>query len=585
MVDIGYNLEGLFIKDRLVTNYIPMVRAVYAPPDAPADQISVLDCCLRFENGNSCSLSLPFSSHLAVDISRLCPSAVLFRQSAASAVQQFIVQQLQGLKEIVDPLTGRPIHIERGLLLAGNGTYHLPTGQRLSIWNHRLAGSNPPKISFRVAGDSDVVILEGVPEPLQTMCQAILQNDPAIVLTFAFALLSSHRDVINREGCPLRGGLYITAPQSAGKTTLAQRVLGYAVRRQYGNKPALFWESVSTEAAVRDALADNPNLVLIIDDLCRSSSRSIEKRRRELGAAVLRLAANEGDVAKKGTQGQTEHKNCSASIALTAEFVMDGKSELTRSILVNLTKPLHLTSEVQPALIGSVLGEFADWFEDNYDAALHQLHEFVDQPTIMQNLRVQDMEDYHALFRERRIEQNLALLQWAFSLFVQMVQDKLHYTDDTVQALYRRFWRAVHTSVQKQVEIMAEISSRTPEGNIAPIVLWGIDNDVFDLCSKKKKLFTHEGILWETDNDGTPVLVGIKQTALVQFVRAQNGYHDFSSRQIIQELKDYGALVLQEDKSNTVHLGKTKKGQPCLPRVLLLKYDVLEDCAQHYGAI
>ena len=180
----------------------------------------------------------------------------------------------------------------------------------------------------------------------------------------------------------------------------------------------------------------------------------------------------------------------------------------------------------------------------------------------MQNLRVQDMEDYNALFRERRIEQNLALLQWAFSLFVQMVQDKLHYVDDIVQALYQRFWHAVHTSVQKQVEIMAEISSRTPEGNIAYVLLWGIDNDVFDLCSKKKKLFTHEGILWETDNDGTPVLVGIKQAALVQFVRAQNGYHDASSRQIIQELKDYGALVLQEDKSNTVHLGKTKKGQP-----------------------
>ena len=121
MVDIGYNLEGLFIKDRLVTNYIPMVRVVYAPPDAPADQISVLDCCLRFENGNSNLISLPFSSHLAVDISRLCPSAVLFRQSAASAVQQFIVQQLQGLEVIKDPLTQQPIHIGRGLLLAGMG--------------------------------------------------------------------------------------------------------------------------------------------------------------------------------------------------------------------------------------------------------------------------------------------------------------------------------------------------------------------------------------------------------------------------------------------------------------------------------
>lgn len=61
MIDISYNLEGLFVKDRPVTNYVPIVQTVYAPPDAPAEQISVLDCCLRFENGNSCSISLPFS--------------------------------------------------------------------------------------------------------------------------------------------------------------------------------------------------------------------------------------------------------------------------------------------------------------------------------------------------------------------------------------------------------------------------------------------------------------------------------------------------------------------------------------------
>ena len=73
--------------------------------------------------------------------------------------------------------------------------------------------------------------------------------------------------------------------------------------------------TVSTEASVRDTLSENPGCVVIIDDLAKSSSRTIQAHRKKLGGAMLRLAANEGDSTKKGKTGKTDHRDCTAGIA------------------------------------------------------------------------------------------------------------------------------------------------------------------------------------------------------------------------------------------------------------------------------
>ena len=75
----------------------------------------------------------------------------------------------------------------------------------------------------------------------------------------------------------------------------------------------------------------------------------------------------------------------------------------------------------------------------------------------------------------------------------------------------------------------------------------------------------------------------MKQTALVQFIRNQNGYQNYSSRKITDYLKDIGCLTINEDKSNTVHIGKLKDGKRPLPRVLLIDVETLRDSAEEYN--
>lgn len=425
-------------------------------------------------------------------------------------------------------------------------------------------------------------ITNSIDRPVPTLVRALLENDAALVLPVAYALLVSRRDVLTAEQHPLQGGLYIAGVQSSGKTTLARRVFGYTERIETPGKPALMLEAVSTEASVRDTLSENPGCVVIIDDLAKSSTRSIEAHRRKLGGAMLRLAANEGDSTKKNSSGKTDHRDCAAGIALTAEFVLDGVSELTRSIFVYLDKKLHLTEDVRPALIGAVLEEFADWFADNYGRAIELLHEITNSPDILKNIRVNGADEFaELLMRERRIQDNLALLQWAFVCMVEMIQERIDLPDDIEHALHRKFWEAVHCSVRKQVEEFANIQSQLKEGNIAHLLCEAIDCDEFKLCRKKSNLFKRNGIVWK-EKKGVIKQVGIKQTALVQFIRNQNGYQNYSSRKITDYLKDIGCLTINEDKSNTVHLGKIKDGKRSLPRVLLIDVETLRDNAEKY---
>ena len=159
---------------------------------------------------------------------------------------------------------------------------------------------------------------------------------------------------------------------------------------------------------------------------------------------------------------------------------------------------------------------------------------------------------------------------------VEMIKSTVKLSPHREQALYENFWKAVHLSVSKQVSEFAKIRTQLKEGNIAYLLCEAIDSDEFKLCRKKEKLFKRNGIIWK-EKKGVIKQVGIKQTALVQFIRNQNGYQNYSSRKITDYLKDIGCLTINED------IGKLKDGKRPLPRVLLIDVETLRDSAEEYN--
>ena len=206
-----------------------------------------------------------------------------------------------------------------------------------------------------------------------------------------------------------------------------------------------------------------------------------------------------------------------------------------------------------------------------------KIHEPTQIVEVMLTHAEQADEFTELLTRERRIQDNLALLQWAFVGMVEMIKARMELSSSDEHALNEKFWEAVHRSVRKQVTEFRRIQSKFKEGNIAFLLCEAIDSDEFDLCRKKTNLFKRNGIIWK-EKKGVIKQVGIRQTALVQFIRNQN----YSSRKITDYMKDIGCLTINEDKSNTVHIGKLKDGKRPLPRVLLIDVQTLRDNAEKY---
>ena len=325
----------LYVQDgehepKQATNFTPVIETAYFNLDGPQDIPAYLGIELILEGGSMRRLTLPMTSNLARTIVAEEPRAVLLKTGYAPLVQKYIVDQLSK--------TGRPGECQRGVYLPGNGTYRLADGQHVTVWNGRVAGSTKLEVPYMIKPTDTYRITNSIDRPVPTLVRALLENDAALVLPVAYALLVSRRDVLTAEQHPLQGGLYIAGVQSSGKSDACPSCLRIHGTYRNPGETALMLEAVSTEASVRDTLSENPGCVVIIDDLAKSSTRSIEAHRRKLGGAMLRLAANEGDSTKKNSSGKTDHRDCAAGIALTAEFVLDGVSELTRSIFVYLDK-------------------------------------------------------------------------------------------------------------------------------------------------------------------------------------------------------------------------------------------------------
>ena len=78
-----------------------------------------------------------------------------------------------------------------------------------------------------------------------------------------------------------------------------------------------------------------------------------------------------------------------------------------------------------------------------------QIHEPTQIVEVMLTHAEQADEFTELLARERRIQDNLALLQWAFVGMIEMIKATVKLSPHQEQALYEKFWKAVHLSVSK----------------------------------------------------------------------------------------------------------------------------------------
>ena len=237
------------------------------------------------------------------------------------------------------------------------------------------------------------------------------QRTPEAMVAFSFALFTAIRSLLQREGLPTNAILYIAGTQGFGKSQLAKRycmLFDDNVRKL----PANSFDAGSTFAGIRDALAQQRDMVVLLDDLCHSSVTSEEANRRKLLSRVIRSATNITSFGKKLAT------TISRSLALQAWWSPlrccppSSASELTRCILLRLDHQLTRFTPDDRRFAAAVLQRFIEWFSARQADELQQIRK--------------DFDAFQAGVRNsREMRLQIALWQqgWVFDCFTRFAAE------------------------------------------------------------------------------------------------------------------------------------------------------------------
>lgn len=545
--------RGLFIGDRMICNGIPeIVQAYYRPGNSTPSNLlvririgSLVDQCIDVPVGDLGYRAL----HRAIPLLQCASSRhrALFDAYLFENMQKFLENPEK--------------NAVRAYFFAQNGIVHLDDGSTCTVLGDRILGYKgqrcvaQPMCSWRIP--------EGTPDSCITLAKLLTNQPSAVLLTTAYTLLTTVRSAVIESGIDLQAVLYITGAQGLGKTTLARRVAGF-VNNVDTDRPALLFDAGSTLAATRDAMASARDLPIVVDDLCLSASRAAQQRRKDLGAQLVREAANVTKIIKKAPSGQTMTLHNVAGVIMTAEFMLENASDVTRCVMAPITQPLDLPDALTPKVMAGAVELFLQHYLLDSENLLRRLHSLLknnEQIPALQNCP------------EQRVRTNLTALQWAFQEFAAILETRFE-RHDLASDLTQKFQHALADSVEQTNAALARVRSLTPEGNIAYVLLNAYLGDNFNLLKEGKKLAKlskYDGTTFKGD-------LCLRKCALQQVVNQSPGYRGWGLNHIVAELVSYGALRIQEEGTYQVKLSSDTE----VPRVYRIKIDVLEKFSERY---
>lgn len=455
------------------------------------------------------------------------------------------------MQQLMEDLQGNRIPI--GYYFDEMGAVHLPDGSLGFIRGDTFCPgdfAHPYLIDQEIG---DIELCGDSSSSAQHILMILRMLPPQALLVMAYVILTSVRSLVIGCGVGLQAILYITGKNGIGKSQLAKRMAIFYRRKKTG-KPVGIVEADSTNAATDCMLHLMRDMPVVVDDLCLSSGRETERKRREQGARLVRKGTSEMPTIKK-LGSKTVELRCNAGIILTAEFTMETESDLNRCLIVPMTDYLDLPGELTPQLIGDAIRLFSTWFAANSETELNRLKRELTNGDWRQGM-------------PHRIRTSYTCLRWAFQSLITAL-DPDNRLPECSNPLLKQMDKALNIAWAAHMQMGKRILETVPRGNLAAVLYDGKKNDAFNLATNPKKLAKYSGIIWQKD-------LCLKPDALVQYVRTQPGFHNWTRNRIIQELKDIGALVLQEENASTVHIDKD------LPRVYRIRLDVLKDMAEYY---
>lgn len=520
------------------------IRTAYYPLSAKMDQLPVFIEMIVTIEGWTDTILLPIKQFNLKGITKKCPLLHFRSKKSYPSFDEVLTSNfIQGLNH------GK---IQRGYYLENSGSIIFPDGHVCFLRGSELIGScNRP---YMLTPEIDSIELMGKDTSLSQFLPLLLSSPPQVLLVFSYVVLSSIRSLLVENGIDLQAVLYIVGGQGLGKTTLATRVAG--IYKKDGKQTGII-QAGSTLAAVNTILLHSRDQPVLVDDLCLSASKDTARKRIDLASLLIRQCTSTLSITKKSGNATVEYP-CGAGLIMTAEFHLENLSDLTRCLIVPIYNPLNIPDEITPDLIGAAIRYYSHWFIDHSYEEIAHFHEAI---------KAQDDSA-----TEARMFTNYTCLRSAFLSFIRSLNNLNSCSHQMISQILRMMDSALSDAQQCHQNMIMNIKRKFPVGNLAYCIYQGYLNNAFDLCEKPHRLKDHEGMIKKND-------LCLRPEKLIQFVRNQSGYQEWKAIQITRELKDIGALVIEETGSSTVHIGQKKDHAP---RVYRIRLNVLKEHAEKY---
>ena len=243
---------------------------------------------------------------------------------------------------------------------------------------------------------------------VERLIQLLQRMPPFILPIYGFTLYAALRSIIREEGLPTACVLYLVGNQGYGKTTAAKNLC--TLYDDASNRPADTFDARSTEAAMVDALAKARDRIILLDDVCRSTSTGNQRKRQNLAAYLTKAAANETPLVRKRGK-ETELVECTASLVITGEIPLESASDLTRCVTVEVDQRLTTGNKSDRAVAASALAGFLQWYSEN-----------AKQERVRLRSDFAAFETCDRSHREERLQKSLWELRWAFGSFLRFAK-------------------------------------------------------------------------------------------------------------------------------------------------------------------
>ena len=241
-------------------------------------------------------------------------------------------------------------------------------------------------------------------ESAEMLVRALSRHPNVTLPVFASTVFGSLRSVLRKEGLPAACILYISGNQGFGKTRTAKTFS--ALYHDDDGRLADVYDARSTEAAMRDALVNARDRIVLFDDVCKSTDARNQTARRNLAATLARAAANEVPITRMCGK-IAEVVECRASLVITGEFPLETASDLTRCVMVNIDRQLTGGDDTDRIVVASALAGYLQWFAEHSNQELDRLR-----------TEYRDFKAKERSHREERLQISLWELSWAFSSFL-----------------------------------------------------------------------------------------------------------------------------------------------------------------------